>query len=33
MPLDEAEAWDRDAVNGNGSVVLLQFTQPRGALL
>ena len=31
VPLDEAEAWDRDAVNGNGSVVLLQFTQPRGA--
>ena len=27
-----AEAWDRDAVNGNGSVVLLQYTQPRGAL-
>ena len=33
VPLDEAEAWDRDAANGNGSVVLLQFTQPRGALL
>lgn len=33
VPLDEAEAWDRNAVNGNGSVVLLQYTQPRGALL
>ncbi|KAK9822814.1 hypothetical protein WJX81_002730 [Elliptochloris bilobata] len=30
VPLDSAAVWDRDALNGNGSVAVLEYTQPRG---
>jgi len=30
VPLDSAAVWTRDALNGNGSVMLLEYTQPRG---